>query len=71
VVEPIVNGTRLVMLVRYWRQPRGNFGSSPVAADFRADSIDRERFSAGRAGPAEGKSANCQGRRTHLIKINA
>jgi hypothetical protein len=44
---------------------------APVAADFRADSIDRERFSAGRAGPAKGKSANCQGRRTHLIKINA
>jgi hypothetical protein len=25
-----------------------------VAADFRADSIDRDPFSAGRAGPAEG-----------------
>jgi hypothetical protein len=30
------------MLVRYWRQSRGNFGINPVAADFRADSIDRE-----------------------------
>jgi hypothetical protein len=54
-------------------EPRGNFGISPVAADFRADSIDRERFSAGRAGPAEGnqKVTELSGRRTHLIKINA